>query len=171
MAQAVARKAPSVHWWCPALPPSPKAAIALIEEGCANWPSQSSAIVGSSLGGFYATWLAQRLGWKTVVINPAVYPARDLANYIGSHSNWHDPQEQLFFAPSYVDQLQALQSPSIAHPERIMAWITQGDEVLDWREMAHHYAQTQLHILEGGDHAFSDFAAHLDEIWAFLELP
>lgn len=81
---------PDVHWWCPQLPPSPLEASKLISEGTANWPKESIAVIGSSLGGFYATWLAHRYDCKAVLINPAIEPARDLAKYIGEHSVWHD---------------------------------------------------------------------------------
>jgi predicted esterase YcpF (UPF0227 family) len=170
MAKRIQRDFPSVHWWCPQLPASPRQAIALIESQCANWPSHTSAVVGSSLGGFYATWVTQHLGWPAVLINPAVYPARDLAAYIGVHPCWHNPQDTLFFQPHYVDELQALDSGPLQHPERIMAWIAKGDEVLDWREMLQRYAQCQTHVLEGGDHALSDFESHLDPIVSFLNL-
>ena len=74
---------PDVQWWCPHLPPSPQQAMALLTDGTAGWPTDSSAVIGSSLGGFYATALAERTGWPAVLLNPAVDPARDLARHIG----------------------------------------------------------------------------------------
>lgn len=168
MAQRIQKDYPNVHWWCPQLPASPLQAIELIQSGCAQWPSQTSAVVGSSLGGFYATWVAQRLGWRAVLINPAVHPARDLASYIGEHPQWHNPQETLYFQAHYVQELRALETGPLAQPAHIMAWIAKGDEVLDWREMHQRYSACQMHLLEGGDHALSDFEAHLDQILAFL---
>ena len=72
-----------MHWWCPQLPPSPREAMALVREGTAGWPAASSAVLGSSLGGFYATVVAEATGWPAVLLNPAVDPARDLAAYVG----------------------------------------------------------------------------------------
>ncbi|MFT4193398.1 YqiA/YcfP family alpha/beta fold hydrolase, partial [Ottowia sp.] len=152
------------------LPPSPREAAALIDEGTAAWPAGRMAVVGSSLGGFYATWLAQRRGCRAVVLNPAVDPARDLAAHIGEQAAWHDPAERFFFRPEYIGELRALASGPLAAPERFLAVIAQGDEVLDWREMTARYAGAPTRLLEGGDHALSDFDRHIDAVLEFLEL-
>ncbi|MDO5288816.1 MAG: YqiA/YcfP family alpha/beta fold hydrolase [Pseudomonadota bacterium] len=173
MAQRVAADFPAVQWWCPQLPPSPAEAAALIERGIAQWPREGMgemAVCGSSLGGYYATWVAERMGCRAVVINPAVDPARDLAAHIGEQTAWHKPEERFFFQPAYIDELRALHAGPLTRPERYMALIAQGDELLDWREMAARYAGTRLHVLPGGDHALSDFAQHVDAVLDFLEL-
>ena len=170
MAARVAAGHPGVPWWCPQLPPSPRAAAALIERGTADWPAERMAVVGSSLGGFYATWLAGRRGCKSVVLNPAVEPARDLAAHIGEQTAWHDPAERFFFRPEYVQELRELDLRGQPPAGAELAIIAQGDEVLDWREMVARYPQAQLRLLEGGDHALSDFELHLDAIVDFLEL-
>ena len=170
MAARVATEYPDVTWWCPQLPPSPTQAAALIDQGTANWPSEHMAVVGSSLGGFYATWLAQRRGCKAVVINPAVDPARDLAAYIGEQSTWHDPAEHFFFQPEYIDELRKLESGAVVEPDRFFALIAKGDELLDWQEMASRYAGCHLKLQEGGDHAMSDFGQHIGDVLEFLSL-
>ena len=170
MAARVAAGHPGVTWWCPQLPPSPRAAAALIERGTADWPAERMAVVGSSLGGFYATWLAGRRGCKSVVLNPAVEPARDLAAHIGEQTAWHDPAERFFFRPEYVQELRALRTGPLPAPERCLAVIAQGDELLDWREMAARYAGARQIVLAGGDHALSDFEAHVDAVLDFLDL-
>ncbi len=170
VAALMAQRFPHITWWCPQLPPSPKAAAALIAQGTAQWPTQSMAVIGSSLGGFYATWLAAHKGCKAVLLNPAIHPARDLANYIGEHTAWHDPAERFYFAPEFVDELQALEVGALPHPERVWALIAKGDEVLNWREMTARYPGSQQVVLEGGDHAISDFAQHLPQLLEFLNL-
>ena len=170
MAARVQAGHPGVRWWCPQLPPSPSQAADLIAEGLAGWPRGRMAVVGSSLGGFYATWVAERQGCRAVVLNPAVDPARDLAAHIGEQVAWHDPAERFFFRPEYVDELHALQAGPLADPARYLAVIAKGDELLDWREMAARYQGVRLRVLEGSDHALSDFARHLDEVLAFLDL-
>ena len=160
---------PDVHWWCPQLPPSPQQAMALLTDGTADWPTDSSAVIGSSLGGFYATALAERSGWPAVLLNPAVDPARDLAKYIGETTAWHS-DDPFFFRPEFVAQLKSLTVTTITRPERTLAVIAKGDEVLDWREMQARYAGCRIKLLEGGDHALSDFDAHLPEVLAFLRL-
>ena len=163
---------PAVHWWCPQLPPSPRAAMALVLEGIAGWPAQpgAAAVMGSSLGGFYATAVAEQTGWPCVVMNPAVDPARDLAAYIGEQTAFHTPEERFFFRPEYVGELQALHVPVLRHAERTLALIAQGDELLDWREMQARYAGARLHVIPGSDHALSDFDDHLPQVLRFLGL-
>ena len=170
MAQRVQARHPQVTWWCPQLPPSPRQAMAMVMEGIAAWPRQGLGVIGSSLGGFYATCVAQATGCRAVVLNPSVDPARSLAGHIGEHPAWHDPQERLFFEPRFVDELRALAPGPLTRPERYFAVIAKGDEVLDWREMHARYAGARIQLLEGGDHALSDFAQHLDEVCAFLGL-
>jgi len=159
---------PRVAWWCPQLPPSPQAAIDMVMRGVAGWPAASMGVIGSSLGGFYATCVAQATGCRAVLLNPAVDPARDLSRHIGEQTAWHDPGEHFYFAPEYVDELRSLETGALAHPERFFAVIAKGDEVLDWREMTARYTGAKIKLLEGGDHALSDFNRHIDEVLAFL---
>lgn len=168
--ERVQRNHPAVHWWCPQLPPSPREAVELIQHGIASWPREGMAVVGSSLGGFYATRVALDTGCRAVLLNPAVDPARDLAKYIGEQTAWHNPEERFYFHPEYVDELRDLAGGTLPHPERVMAVIAKGDEVLDWREMVGRYPGVNLKLLEGSDHAISDFDDHIDEVFAHLQL-
>jgi predicted esterase YcpF (UPF0227 family) len=144
--------------------------VQLVFEHIASWPAASMAVIGSSLGGFYATVVAERTGCPAVLLNPAVAPARDLAGYIGEQTAWHDPEDRFFFRPEFIDELQALTPPAITRPQRYLAVIAKGDEVLDWREMSARYAGCHLKLLEGGDHALSDFDEHLPDLLRFLHL-
>ncbi|MEZ5607774.1 MAG: YqiA/YcfP family alpha/beta fold hydrolase [Burkholderiaceae bacterium] len=159
-----------VRWWCPQLPPSPRAAAKLIDDGTADWPAERMAVVGSSLGGYYATWLAERRGCRAVVLNPAINPARDLAAHIGDQTAWHDPAEHFFFRAEYIDELRALHAGPLREPGRYLAVIAKGDEVLDWREMRARYAGGPIRLLEGGDHALTGFEQQIDEVLNFLDL-
>lgn len=170
MAAWVAAHRPDLHWWCPQLPPSPREALALLLQGVSAWPHEAMAVVGSSLGGFYATVLAERLGCTAVLLNPAVDPARDLEKYIGEQTAWHDPAERFFFQPAFVGELRAMTPPAVTKPERYGAVIAKGDELLNWREMAARYAGCRIKLLDGSDHALSDFDAHLPDIIDFLGL-
>jgi predicted esterase YcpF (UPF0227 family) len=170
VAARVAAQHPGVTWWCPQLPPSPREAMAMVMDGIAHWPASTMAVVGSSLGGFYATHVAQVRGCKAVLLNPAVDPARDLAKYIGEQTAWHDPAERFYFEPRFVDELRALECGPLADPARYFAVIAKGDEVLDWREMTGRYPGVRIKLLEGSDHALSDFGDHIDEVFAFLDL-
>ena len=107
LADWVATQHPGLHWWCPALPPSPQAALAQLMAGVQDWPRGSMAIIGSSLGGFYAHVMARQLGCPLELLNPAAHPARDLAAYIGEQTAFHTPEERFFFRAEYVDELRA----------------------------------------------------------------
>jgi uncharacterized protein len=177
VAARVRARHPGVTWWCPQLPPSPAQAMHGVRNGIASWPRERMAVVGSSLGGFYARWVALQTGCRAVLLNPAPHPARDLAKYIGEQTAWHDPQERFFFQPGFVDELQWLEADIAglaprqpATPERLMAVIAQGDELLDWREMQAFAAGGSIRLPPGSDHALSDFDTHIDAVFDFLDL-
>ena len=170
VAAVMASEFPHITWWCPQLPPSPQATAALIADGTIHWPADGMAVIGSSLGGFYATWLATQRGCKAVLLNPAIDPARDLAKYIGEQTAWHDPAERFYFAPEFVDELRRLQAAALPHPERAWALIAKGDEVLDWREMTARYPGSHQVVMEGGNHAISNFEQYLPQMLEFLNL-
>jgi predicted esterase YcpF (UPF0227 family) len=168
---------PGVHWWCPALPVSPHAAMRLLLDGVANWPREQMVVVGSSLGGFYARVLSHRLGCRSALINPAAHPSRDLQRHIGEHPAWHAPQERVHFQPAFIEELReweaTLPPTGVAHnQERQRHWaiVAQGDEVLDWREMQAFCAHATVRLLPGSDHALSDFEQHMDALVNFLNL-
>ena len=166
----LAEHRPEVQWWCPQLPPSPREAMRLVSDGMAAWPRERMAVLGSSLGGFYATVVAEAFGCPAVLMNPAVDPARDLAGSIGEQTMYHAPDDHFFFRAEYVDELRAMAPAAITRAERYLAIIAKGDEVLDWREMHARYATTQMRLLEGSDHGLSDFDEHLPHILRFLHL-
>lgn len=128
-------------------------------------------MIGSSLGGFYATVLAER--WtpsvRVVLLNPAVHPDRDLADRIGETTAWHS-DERFFFRPEFIDELRDMTPARITRRSRYFAVIAKGDEVLDWREMAARYADGPMQLLEGHDHALSDFEPSFSAVRDFLGL-
>ena len=166
----IAAHRPDVVWWCPQLAASPAAAMRDVFAGIADWPRERTGIIGSSLGGFYATVVAERHGGRAVVLNPAVHPARDLAKAVGTTTAWHS-DAPFEFRSDYVDELRALAPPAeLTDPARYLAVIATGDEVLSWREMRARYAACRLRVIDGSDHAISDFDDHLGAVLAFLGL-
>ncbi|MNK30430.1 esterase YqiA [compost metagenome] len=171
MADAMAGRGLSADWACPQLPASPREAMALAMgiatsrlEGCAD--PRSLTVIGSSLGGFYATWIAEQLGCKAVLLNPAVQAARDLATQVGEHHMYHS-DAPFVFLPEYVDELAAIHAPRITLPDRYFLVAATGDEVLDWREMRDRYAGCRQRIVQGSDHGLSDFAEWMPEVLEF----
>jgi len=154
---------------CPQLPASPKAAMELVltlAERHAARGEDALAIVGSSLGGFYATWLAERFGCRAVLINPAVDPLKDLDQHVGVTTAWHS-DEPFEFKREYIDELAGLKVARITRPERYFLLAATGDEVLDYRDMLAHYAGAHEHVIQGSDHAVSEFEQYVDEVLAF----
>jgi predicted esterase YcpF (UPF0227 family) len=169
LAAWVGEHRPDLVWWCPQLPPSPAAAMALLYATVDQWPRDGIAVIGSSLGGCYATAVAERTGCPAVLLNPAVDPARDLQSQIGATTAWHS-DEPFFFRAEFIDELRALTPAVLSRPERYFAIIAKGDEVLSWREMCERYRGSPMKLIEGSDHALSDFDAHLPEVVRFLGL-
>jgi uncharacterized protein len=158
-----------IQWHCPQLAPSPAQAM----DDIMRWVQAGAtapeplAVIGSSLGGFYAALVAQATGCHCVLLNPAVFPARDLQAYIGRVKNWHD-DASYEFTQHHVNALKTLQSTAFTYPERYMAIISKGDEVLDWREMAARYPAARMFLQEGSDHAISEFDIYVEDVLAFV---
>ena len=161
--QAMGRDA---EYRCPALPHRPAEAIALVEREMAQMRAASITLIGSSLGGYYATWLAETHGVRAVLVNPAVAPHIGLRAYLGTQRN-------LYTGASYelterhLDELQALWVEHPTRPQRYYLMVTVGDEVLDYREAVSKYAGARQLIVPGSDHAFAEFAQHLDSVLEF----
>ena len=152
------------EWRCPMLPVSPLDAVALVEKTLVG--ATDVTLIGSSLGGYYATYLAEKHGWRAVLLNPAVLPERDLSAYLGEQPLWHGGGS-IVVEPRHLDELRALGVGSITQPERYYLIAATGDEVLDYREMLAHYPGVETKLIEGSDHAISEFANYVDDVLAF----
>ncbi|AMO98668.1 alpha/beta hydrolase family protein [Collimonas arenae] len=158
------------NYLCPQLPASPAAAIGLAQDCIKDCKPADLTLIGSSLGGYYATWLAEQIGCRAVLLNPAVKPPRDLEKYVGVSTQYHS-DEPFEFKREYIAELQALQIDHITRPERYFLIAATGDEVLDWREMVGHYPQARQVVIEGSDHGISEFADYADAVLAFCGIP
>ena len=175
VAARVRSQYPGVAWCCPQLPASPREAAELIHRLTQDWPLEAMAVIGSSLGGFYARWLSLQRGCRAALLNPAPVPQRDLAKYIGEHPVWQNPDEHIFFRAEFVGELETLSGDihrlaarHPATPDRLFALISEKDEVLDWREMTAFCDGGRVRRLPEGDHAISDFDQHIDDLFQFL---
>ena len=156
----------SDDYLCPQLPASPQAAFALAQDLVADTDTAQLTLIGSSLGGYYATKLAEQLGCRAVLLNPAITPAQNLDKQIGITTAWHS-DEAFEFKPDYLQQLDALAVPAITRPERYFLIAATGDEVLDWQTMTAHYAGARQHVIQGSDHGLSDFEHYMDDVLDF----
>ena len=151
---------------CPQLPASPKLAMELALPLIEGVPAQELSIIGSSLGGYYATWLAERTGCRAVLLNPAIVPLQDLDKHVGVTTQFHS-DEPFEFKRDYIDELRALAVDPITRPERYFLIAATGDEVLDYRDMVKHYAGARQHVIEGSDHGISEFPEYVDAVLVF----
>lgn len=151
---------------CPQLPASPKDAMQLAFALIEGVPAEQLTIVGSSLGGYYATYMAERLGCRAVLLNPAIVPRLDLDRHVGVTTQFHS-DEPFEFKREHIEELRALEVPRITRPERYFLIAATGDEVLDYRDMVAHYSGARQHVIQGSDHAISEFADYLAPVLAF----
>ncbi len=152
---------------CPLLSPVPLAAIATAEALLASSDGPTT-LVGSSLGGYYASWLAEKHDLRAVLINPAVMAPVLLAGLVGTHTNFHTG-ETFEFTREHVEQLCALETPAVT-PSRYLLLVETGDEVLDYRQAVARYAGSRQSILQGGDHSFTRFPDLIPQIIEFCGL-
>jgi predicted esterase YcpF (UPF0227 family) len=147
---------------CPALPPLAGDAIQAVEELVAG---RAACYVGSSLGGFYATYLAEKHDARAVLINPAIDPHTGLRAYLGPQKNLHtgEPYE---LTEAHLRDWEKLYVPRIT-PERYLLIVETGDEVLDYRHAVARYAGAEQRVVPGGDHSLQSFHEHLPRILEF----
>jgi len=147
----------------PALPHGPAQAAALLDALAARHPG--AALVGSSLGGYYATHLAEKHGLQAVLLNPAVRPYELLKDHLGTQQNFHTG-ERYEFTTRHVDELRALEVAAIT-PARYLLIAATGDEVLDYRAAVARYRGCRQIVIEGSDHGFSDFENYVGSVLEF----
>lgn len=153
------------RFFCPELPPGPKRAISLIERCITSGGAQAVSLIGSSLGGYYATWLAERYGVRAVLVNPAVRPYTLLEGSLGWQTNLYTGVKYEL-TREHLSELRDLEIETIT-PSRYFLMVETGDEVLDYREAVEKYRGCEELVIEGGDHGFGDFGTYVDRALAF----
>ena len=157
----------SYEWYCPQLLASPKESIEMVTQYIDQSNADRIVVIGSSLGGFYTNYLAEKYGCIGVALNPAVRAARELEPHVGMMTAY-DSEEPFDFRAEYIDELRALQIENITQSERYFLIAAKGDELLDWKEMVAFYASAKQLVLEGSDHGISEYAEHLPSVIEFI---
>ncbi|MDR2452131.1 MAG: esterase [Candidatus Accumulibacter sp.] len=167
LADALTSRGLGDRLFCPFLSHVPKEAIAQAEAilGARDGPL---AVAGSSLGGFYATWLAEKYDLFAALINPVVAAPVSLEKYLGTQTRLHT-RETFEFTREHLGQLRALE-PARVTPSRYLLMVETGDEVLDYREALARYAGCRRIVLAGGDHSFVHFPEYVSQLIEFCGL-
>ena len=160
---AFARLGRDDEFFCPALPHRPAEAMALLEAILPHHNPDNLTLIGSSLGGFYGTYLTEKYGVRCVLLNPAIFPHDGLRAYLGPQKNLYTG-EQYVLTLQHLEEMRALFVPNLKHVDRYLLLTATGDEVLDYRDGVARYAGAAQIIIQGGDHGLSDFADYLDKI-------
>jgi predicted esterase YcpF (UPF0227 family) len=162
---ALAARGLADEFACPQLPVSPRAAAEVALASAQLEDPARLALVGSSLGGYYATWLAERLGCRAVLLNPAVRPYEQLRSRLGQHTDYAGAHVEV--RAEHLDELRALDVAALTRPQRYLLVAATGDELLDYREMVARYAGCPACVVEGSDHALTGYAGQLERVLEF----
>ncbi|WP_133408065.1 YqiA/YcfP family alpha/beta fold hydrolase [Parashewanella tropica] len=170
-AQFIAKHYPDLPFYQPQLPFCPKAAMELLKGIVENALQDGQALrfLGSSLGGYFATYLVEQYGGKAVLINPSVKPYDSMKAWLGQQYNPYT-EEYFDVIPEHQHQLLKLDTPAIIHPEQIYVLQQAGDEVLDYRQAINKYHSCKMTLEAGGNHSFVGYKNHLPAIAEFLQL-
>ena len=170
--QWFARNYPATTIHTPALSNYPSKVFGQLDNYISTHPQlleDGLKIIGSSMGGYLATYLVERLGGKAVLINPAVKPYELLVDYLGEHVNPYT-NEVFHLVNDDMELLKALDTQVLKTPQAYRVMLQTGDETLDYRQAQTKYAGATLMIEEGGDHSFINYTNHLPDIATFLDI-
>lgn len=164
----MAARGRSSEYLCPTLAASPRQAVRDVAREVQGIAPENLTLIGSSLGGYYATWLAETIGCRAVLLNPAIRPQDDLAKYLGVQPVYFS-DASIDFRREYLVELEEIDTPVITRPERYLLFAATGDAVIDYRAMTRKYAGAHQSVIEGSDHELSDFAQYLDRVLEFCD--
>tara|TARA_R110000744_G_scaffold20143_8_gene52936 strand:+ start:4032 stop:4631 length:600 start_codon:yes stop_codon:yes gene_type:complete len=164
-----AQNFPEINFHCPQIASSPNEAIKQLEDIIALEPSASWLLMGSSLGGYFSTYLAEKYQLQAVLINPAVKPFELMTDYLGEQVNPYT-KERYQVNVQHIVELKALEQQNISK-NNYLVMVQTGDEVLDYQQAVEKYRHCQLVVEQGGDHSFINYENSLPKIALFFNLP
>ncbi|WP_184101377.1 YqiA/YcfP family alpha/beta fold hydrolase [Silvimonas terrae] len=157
----------SDYFHCPQIPMEPYEAVTEIRLAIDKLHGEPVCFIGSSLGGYFATWAVEEFGGKAVLVNPAVHPYVLINQYVGAQRNYQTGEIHQIDAV-FGEHLKTFER-TISDPERYWLMVQTGDETLDYREAVQKYAGSAQTVIEGGDHSFQRYGDYLPQIWNFAQ--
>lgn len=154
---------------CPQLPASPAHAISLILSLISDYSADKITLIGSSLGGYYATWIAEKIGCRAILLNPVVRLPEDMTPFISASTTYHSSDEFEFKA-EYVAELRNIGISTVTKPHRYLLLAATKDELLDWRDMTAHFPLSRQIIIGGSNHALTGFEKYIDVLMSFSHI-
>lgn len=165
----LAEQRPDIQYHCPFLPPYPGEARALLEQLVESLKPEPVYLMGSSLGGYWSTYLAEKYDLRAVLINPAVRPSMLMPEYVGVELQNYHTEDRYTLTPEHIDQLRAVDTPNVERKDNYWLMVQTGDETLDYRLAVDKYQGCRQLVEEGGDHGFQEFDRWIPEVIGFLE--
>jgi predicted esterase YcpF (UPF0227 family) len=157
-----------IEFYCPQLPPYPNETQQILDALVERLSSQSVYLMGSSLGGFWATWLAEKYNLPAVLINPAVSPQKFMPKYLDIDLKSYHTDDSYRLQQHHIDEIIAA-DVSVTRYKNYWLLVQMGDETLDYRDAVKKYAHCKQTIEAGGDHSFQGFENHLENIVGWFE--
>ena len=158
---------PDIEFCCPQLSPYASEAMDTLKALVEAYFPEPVYLVGSSMGGFFATCLVEQYNLPAVLINPAVNPSSGLHSWLGENRNFITG-ERWFFEPQHIEQYRDLNPQQIKCQKNYKILLQTGDEVLDYRHAQERYKGCAIETEVGGDHSFVDYQQHIPAILKFL---
>ena len=156
----------AANFIAPDLSFEPTAAITQLASAGEGIATNDLTIIGSSLGGFYANVLAEKLGYRAVLLNPSITPFETLRQYLGEQANIYTG-EKFKFNSTHITQLEAMFVPRITQPSRYLLIVETGDEVLEYSAAVEYYQGAAQRVIPGGDHELKSFPQHIETVLQF----
>ena len=165
---------PEITFYCPQLASNPKGAIEQLEAIIQSSQSHSSwYLMGSSLGGYFASYLSGKYNFPCILVNPAIKPFELLEDYLGEQVNPYT-EEVYQVTKEHMVALKAIEptAPDFDTQKKnnYLVMVQTDDEVINYQQAVEKYQHCQLIVEQGGDHSFVGFEQHLPTIADFFRL-
>lgn len=162
---------PDIRYECPFLTPYPGQVQRQLEALVQALQPQPVYLLGSSLGGYWATWLAEQFDLRAVLINPAVRPSMLMPEFLGATLQNYHTADTYQLTPAHIDEIRAVDTPQLQRPANYWVLLQSADETLDYRRAVAKYRACRQLVEAGGDHGFQGFERWLPAILDFFEAP